>query len=107
MLTYATLTLLLLLIGSWATYTDWARRSWWYVSLMVLLSAGNAIVFGLAARALDNKERVFVLSLVLDALMVFAYYVLPVCIMGVRPSTGVVAGTLLVIVGFIVIKLGG
>ncbi len=106
MYTFAIATLVLLFLGSWATFTDSVRQSRWYVPAMMILSLLNALIFGIAARMLNDKERIFVLSLVLDALMVFAYYLVPLLAFGVRPSTPVLVGTGLIVLGFLFVKVG-
>lgn len=106
MIWYALMTFVFLLVGAVATFNDAARQSRVYVPLMVTVSMFNAAIFGLAAQALNNKEKVLVLSLVLDALMVFTYYALPILFMGVRPPPSVLLGAALIVAGFAFIKFG-
>lgn len=98
---------LLCCAGSYLSYTDAARRGPHYVWQMALLGAGCAALFAVAARALDDKPRVYVFSLAYDFLMAVAYYLLPLAVFGVRLSPGVVAGVALAALGFALIKAAG
>ena len=98
---------LLCCAGSWLTYSDSRRQASWYPWVMVLLGAGCAYLFSLGAQWLDDKVRVYVFSLVYDCLMVAAYYVLPLVVLGVKVSPGVAVGAGLVVAGLVVIKAWG
>jgi len=100
-------TLVLMIAGSIITYVDEYRRAGWYAPVFVAISAGNAVAFAVACKLLDAKNSIFVLSLALDGIMLFAYYLLPLLALGVRPSAAVLIGAALVVAGFVVIKLGG
>lgn len=91
------------LAGSWMSYTDWARRAWWYGPGLVVLGALCTACFAAGARCLDNRTRIFVFSLGYDVLMALAYYVVPVLAFGLKLPSGVAAGAALILAGLILV----
>lgn len=64
-------------LGSYFSYTPSIRTHWSYIPLTIGISIlGGALWAWTARRCADNKEVLF-WSLVWDALMVAAYYALP------------------------------
>lgn len=96
---------LMCVAGSWLSYSDAARRSPGYVWWMVLLGGACAGLFGWAARALDDKAKLYAFSLFYDSLMMAAYYLLPLALFGARVSPGVLCGAALVAVGLLVVRV--
>jgi len=94
-------------IGSALSYIDALRRAWWYAPLFAILGVVTTYLFAWAAKLLDNKEKIYVFSLCYDTAMMIAYYLLPLLIFSTRPSTGVVIGTSLVVIGLFVVKVYG
>ena len=93
--------------GAWLSYSDEARRAPGYVWQMVVLGAVCAGLFAAGAQRLDDKGKVYVFSLVYDLFVLAAYYVMPILVFGVRLSWPVVAGSILVLAGIVIIKIGG
>lgn len=98
---------LLCCVGSWLTYSPERRQTAWYPWVMVLLGALCSWLFATGAKWLNDSQRVYVFSLAWDLLMVAAYYVLPLVVLGVKVSPGVAAGAALVVAGLVVIKAWG
>lgn len=92
--------------GSYLSYSNLRLLDGTKYALAAL--AGLAGYFwALAVRNLNTAEKVYVYSLYWDGVVLGAYYLLPIFVMGVRPTVGVVAGSLLVVLGFVVIKAWG
>lgn len=94
-------------LGAWASYSDKWRDSVWFFPTVAGTGFVCSVLWYLASRALACKELIFTYSLVWDSLMMVAYYVLPLLVMGVRPGPGVMLGGALIVSGMLVIKLGG
>ncbi len=95
--------LVLCLAGSAWTYSDDRGKS--FVIGMAVLGAMCAALFAVGVRELDSKARVWVFSLCWDVVMLFSYYAVPILVLGVRVSPGVLAGMLLVVAGLVLVKV--
>lgn len=109
MIQYAIILLVFLLCwaGSWGTFTNRVRDGPWYLPLMLGVSVGTGFLFAFGARILAEKPKIFVFSLQYDVAMIVAYYLLPILFFGCRLTNGVLAGSLLVLVGLLVIHCTG
>lgn len=96
----------LFLLGSWASYNDKFRAGQWYSVSYISLGILSAMLWVWATGS-KTKEQVFTYSLYWDSLMVACYYVAPLFLMGLRPTAGVLVGSLLILSGILVVKLGG
>ena len=94
----------LLSAASAASYADTARRHWSYVPGMMILGSLTTLIFAYGSKLLDDKSRIFVYSLAYDCMMALCYYILPLIVLGVRVNAGVMIGSVLIIVGLIIIK---
>ncbi len=91
-------------VGSWSTYTKWAKDAPWYTPVLVLLSAMCGLCFALAAKQFqDDKARLYVFSLSYDSVMMAAYYLLPLVAFSTRVTPGVMCGAALVAIGLIMV----
>lgn len=92
--------------GAWATYTPWAKESTWYTPAIAVLSALCGLCFALAAKRLGaDAGKVYVFSLSYDALMMAAYYLLPIVAFGTRAPAGVYVGAAMVATGLLLVHL--
>ncbi len=95
---------LMCLFGSWASYTKWVKDAAWYTPTIVVLSALCGLCFALAAKKFhDDKAGLYVFSLSYDTVMMFAYYLVPVALLGARGTTGVYVGAALVAGGLFLV----
>lgn len=92
-------------IGSYVTYDDSIRDSKAYSPIMTVLGGAFCALFAYGASISETREKVFIFSLLADLVMAVCYYLLPLLIFAVRPSLGVLAGTGLIAIGLIVLKL--
>mgnify|MGYP006921306019 CR=1 FL=1 len=93
-------------VGSWASYTKF-KETRLYLPLLVTLGGVCSLLFGLAAKWLKSNEKLYVFSLYFDALMAFAYYLLPLLVFGTKLSPGVLVGAALVVAGLFVVHIYG
>ncbi len=91
------------LAGSAWTYSDERGRG--FVVGMAALGAMCAACFAVGVAMLDVKPKVYVFSLTYDVLMLLAYYAVPLLVLGVRVSPGVVVGMLFVVAGLVIVKV--
>ena len=101
-----TLIFLMCCVGSWASYTDFKKTAA-YLPLIMLMGCGCSLLFGYAARRLDDNAKLYVFSLGYDSGMMFAYYVLPIALFSTRLTPAVVVGAVLVIAGLLVVHIYG
>lgn len=94
-------------VGSGLTYTDSARKAWWFVYAVVPLWTACGVLFCWAAKTLEDKQSVYVFGLAYDVLMVLAYYILPLVVFGTKVSPGVMVGAGLIVLGLLVVKVCG
>lgn len=96
----------LCVIGAWMSYTEFKHTNW-YLPLIALLGAVCAVIFGWAARVLNNNSKLYVFSLTYDSVMLIAYYLLPLLVFKTKLSTPTMIGAVLILVGFVTIKIFG
>ena len=90
--------------GAWSSYTKWAKDAAWYTPTMTVLAALCGLCFALAAKRFgDNKPGLYVFSLSYDTVMMAAYYLLPVALLGARGTVGVYTGAILVAAGLFLV----
>jgi hypothetical protein len=90
--------------GAWATYTKWAKDSYWYTPSMIALSALCGLCFAVAVKRFgDAAAKVYVFSLSYDTVMMVAYYLLPLVAFGTRVTAGVMLGAAMVAAGLLIV----
>ena len=92
-------------LGSACSYVDRWRNADWYVSIFAALAGVAALIQAIGGRLTADREALFVYFLAIDALMLSAYYVLPLMVFDVHIPPGVYAGSALVLAGFVLIKV--
>lgn len=95
------------LVGSLMSYADGFRRGPWYMPSFIGLGVLSSALWVLASKRIDDRDRIYVYSLVWDLLMVSAYYVAPALVFRVELSRGVWGGVGLMVVGMILVKIYG
>lgn len=91
-------------VGSWVTYCR--REEDWAPWLMAGLAATCGAMWVMAVRRL-GQEQVFAFGLAYDAVVMAAYYLLPLAMFGTKPTTGLLVGAGLVVTGLVVVKISG
>lgn len=91
-------------VGSWISYSPF-RESHQAKWAMAALGAMIGWFWCIAIRHMPDRESVFVFSLYWDAVVMSAYYLLPLFFMGVKPNAGVVVGASVVLLGLFIVKL--
>lgn len=96
---------LLYAVGAYMTYTEEARKQWWFIPFAVGLGAVVSTLWFLMVRWLDDKQRIYVYSLFWDAIMIAVYYFLPPLIFGVKLDKWSLVGLALIVGGVALIKV--
>jgi hypothetical protein len=57
------------------------------------------------ARYLDNKQKIYIFSLLWDTVMVLVWYFIPILFFGVKIDRWILLGVLLMVLGLSIIKV--
>lgn len=96
----------LLLCGGYAAYVPTIRNATWYPWLTVFLAASTGWIWGVTVRRIPDSETVFRLSMCFDALAIVAYVVVPILVLGVKPTNATIAGVGFILLGTVLVKVG-
>lgn len=92
-------------VGAWTSYDEDVKAWKGYVPSMAILGAACAACFGLAVRKMAKTET-YAFSLYYDAVVFSCYYLLPVMLWEAKLTPPLVAGTVLVLLGVAIVKMG-
>jgi multidrug transporter EmrE-like cation transporter len=98
---------LIFIIGSLFSFSDTLRNSKWYTPVFVILGIAMTFLWIWATKVFDDKNKIYVFSLVWDFLMMAAYYLLPFCLYKFKFSWPMIIGALLMVAGVVVVKIYG
>lgn len=98
---------ILFIVGAFFTYRDDLRNGQWYIPVIIIDSILACILWIWAARLLDDKNKIFLLSLLWDLSMVTCYYLLPLLILDFKMTRAFYIGSALILSGLFVIKTFG
>lgn len=109
MLLYLAVGFVILLTGSWMSYTSWVRQAYYYPAACCVIGLLAALNWSLAVRHYgpDQQDAVYRYSLYFDVLMLVAYYLLPSMLAGVRLGLHGWLGAVFVLVGVALVKMAG
>lgn len=93
-------------LGSWASFTERARQSLYYVPGMVVISVLTGALFAAGCQYLDDKRKIFYFSLYYDVMVATAYYLLPLAFFGCRVSPQAVVGGFVILTGVFLLHAG-
>lgn len=93
-------------LGAWMSYTKAARDAAWYTPAMCALCVANALLWSWATRRAGDGNQIFALSIAWDVVVIAAYNVLPVALLGVRLTPAQWVGFAVVVLGAFMVKLG-
>lgn len=95
---------ILYMIGCFITYNDFTRNQWWFVPLGVLLGLIGSFVWYYTCKVVEDKERILVLSLVWDSILIAVYYGMPILFFNVKLDKISTIGAIFILVGIIILK---
>lgn len=88
----------------WLTYSEWAREQWWYVPIGVALAALAGVLWFVAVKVFQDKQRMYVFNLVWDALVMTIYYGMPFLLFEVKINQWMLFGLALIVIGAVIVK---
>lgn len=98
--------LLAFLICSFGAYISYSPMKAEPYARWLMMCLGGLIgwLWIVAIRKMDS-ERAYVFSLYWDSVVMTAYYLMPILLLGVRPNAGVLVGSAVVMAGLVIVKI--
>lgn len=96
---------LLLAVQCWVSFDPAWRRSSWLYPVIVASSAGTSALWAMAARWLDDNERIYVLSIFWETAVILIWFFLPVLTFHVTMPTWSIAVVTVLAVGLILLQV--
>jgi len=89
----------------WLSFDPQARRSWWLYPGMVGSSAVTSALWAFAARWVDDRQRIYFLSILWEATIVLVWYFVPLVFLEVEVRQWALVGVGLVVAGIGIIQV--
>lgn len=93
------------IVCAYLTYTEEARRQWWFIPLCTGLGSIWVLAWFVMVRYLDDKEQIYFYSLCWDTSLVMIYYLVPVLFFNVELTRYGGMGLLLMLAGLVLLKV--
>jgi drug/metabolite transporter (DMT)-like permease len=91
--------------SAWLTYKESNRNSSWFIPALLAIGTVVNLVWAGMARYLDNKQKIYIFSLLWDTVMVLVWYFIPILFFGVKIDRWILLGVLLMVLGLSIIKV--
>lgn len=95
---------LLYFARAYLTYTEEARKQWWFIPFAVGLGVITSIMWFSIVKWMDDKQRIYVYSLFWDTAIIAVYYLMPPLLFGVKMDRWALLGLALIVGGVVLIK---
>ncbi len=92
-------------IGAYLSYGDEFRQKWWFIPVCTVLGTISGTMWFIMVKLIDDKQRIYVYSLMWDMVMMSIYYLFPLLFLGVKLDKWSIFGLCLMICGLTIIKV--
>jgi hypothetical protein len=87
------------------SYNDSFRNTWYYVPVCVSFSLVCGTMWAFGTRITNGNERLLMFSLAWEFSVILVDIIVPYLIYGITPTRGFFLGSMMVVVGMVIMKL--